>query len=131
MCPSEPTTFTCTVIDDSNGRTTVWKGNSSVFDCQGNSIKLRHTIEMNNDMCGAASARLEPPDNTSYTSVLTIVPTLEMDGSKIQCAFPSTANIKGEGILNVIGKFCIANGHCMFYTVLKSTKCVNECRHKH
>ena len=57
--------------------------------------------------CGAASAQLEPPDGNNYTSVLTIVPTLEMDGSVIQCAFASLASIIGEGTLNIVSKLCI------------------------
>ena len=103
VCPSEPTTFTCTVTDDGT-RTTTWQGDSSVFDCPSNVIALIH-FQNDTVHCGAASAQLEPPvDNTSYTSVLTIVPTLEMNGSIIQCTFPLPANIIGEGTLNVIGK---------------------------
>ena len=106
VCPSEPTTFTCTVTDDGMD-TTIWQGSSSVFDCLNNVIVLIH-IELNdtND-CGAASAQLKPPVGNNYISVLTIVPTLEMDGAVIQCAFGSLANIIGEGTLNIISKLCI------------------------
>ena len=82
-------------------------GIGSVFDCPNNIIVLAHTVQNIKDECGAASAQLEPRDGNNYTSVLTIVPTLEMNGSIIQCAFPSSSDIIGNGTLNVIGKLCI------------------------
>ena len=93
------------MTDEDWPRSTIWQGNSSVFDCSSNAISLSHGLVNDSDNCGrAASAQLHPPIGNNYTSVLTIVPTLEMNGSVIQCAFPSQASIIGEGTLNVIGK---------------------------
>ena len=107
VCPNEPTTFTCTVTDDLGTQNSIWKGDNSVFNCSDQFIALTHFVTNDADDCGAASAQLEPRDGNNYTSVLTIVPTLEMDGSIIQCAFPLLTNIIGQGTLNVISKLYI------------------------
>ncbi len=111
VCPTQPITFNCTVTDTTGGAlVTRWIGDSRVFDCPMDSdiISLPHSgsgslIPVS---CGAATGQRQPADGNIYTSVLTVVPTLEMSGTDftVQCAFPLETAIVMNYIATVIGK---------------------------
>ncbi len=113
VCPLGAITFNCTVSDAGRSQITRWIGDSRVFDCpdEGNIIALIHddsdpTFTLEPVPCGATTGQLQPQVWGMYTSVLTVVPTLEMSGSEftVQCAFPRidftvmnyTASVIGE-----------------------------------
>ncbi len=110
VCPQKPTNFTCTVNDITGvgALNTRWIGDNLVFDCTNNVITLPHAGSGSLDPvdCGLATGQLQPPDGNNYTSVLTVVPTLEMSGSEfsVQCAFPIEAIVFMNYTASVIGK---------------------------
>ncbi len=79
-----------------------------MFNCTNNIITLLHSGvgSLVPVPCGLATGQLEPPDGNNYTSVLTVVPTLEMSGSEfsVQCAFPLQTIVVMNYTASVIGK---------------------------
>ncbi len=114
VCPTQPITFTCSVTDTTGGaQTTRWIGDSRVFDCpmDGDIISLPHSGSgsLNPVSCGAATGQRQPADGNIYTSVLTVVPTLEMSGTDfaVQCAFPLQSDIVMNYSATIIGKLYV------------------------
>ncbi len=90
ICPGGSAELTCTVTDISGFGTTVWKGDSSVFDCGSGDVTLRHTIAMDTANCGQfAVGRIVTADSNNFTSTLTVTAP-DMGGSSllVQCTFP-------------------------------------------
>ncbi len=81
-----------------------------MFDCpmNGDIILLPHSGSGSLDpvLCGAATGQLQPADGNIYTSVLTVVPTLEMSGTDftVQCAFPFETAIVMNYSATLIGE---------------------------
>ncbi len=113
--PGESANFTCTVTDTSGGfGNTVWRGDSSVFDCASGDIRLRHTVAMDTDICGQLTkGRIVSADGNKFTSVLTVTAP-DMSGSvlSVQCTFPQPLPnppvVVMEYNVTVTGKYLIA-----------------------
>ncbi len=114
VCPTQPITFTCSVTDTTGGAlVTRWRGDSRVFDCSMDNdiISLPHSgsgslIPVS---CGAATGQRQPADGNNYTSVLTVVPTLEMSGTDfaVQCAFPLGTTVVMNYSATIIGELYV------------------------
>ncbi len=74
VCPGGSVSLTCTVNDPSGGfGSTVWKGDSSVFDCASGDLPLRHAIAIDTNRCGPlAVGRIVAADGNNFTSILTV-----------------------------------------------------------
>ncbi len=125
VCPLEAITFNCTVSDVSRALTTRWKGDSRVFDCsdEDNIILLilddsSPTFTLGPVEYGAATGQLQPPVGDMFTSVLTVVPTLEMSGSEfsVKCAFPRSDVIVINYTASVIGECYLVTARTVMLT---------------
>ncbi len=118
VCPGESVGLSCTVNDTSDGfGTTVWRGDSSVFDCASREITLRHTVAMDTADCGQTVGRIVAVDGNNFTSVLTVIAP-DVSGSllPVQCTFPQAIPdppiVVMEYNVTVTGEFSLDTSAC-------------------
>ena len=105
VCPSSEQIeiSSCTVTDDMGRSSTIWSGNDSVFGCPLSQLFLSHQTQPGVPLeCLPARVTLAPPNGTNYTSILSVVPSSEMDGALIQCLFPTIDDLAQECVLNIV-----------------------------
>ncbi len=127
VCPGESANLTCTVTDPTGGfANTVWRGDSSVFDCASGVLSLTHGVVMATDDCGPlAVGRIVAADGNNFMSVLTVTAP-DVSGSllPVQCTFPQPLPappvVVMEYSVTVTGECLIAAHTCIHVHVFVS-----------